>query len=205
MEPLNFPSQNAPKSAESFRHNATQNGSGRWFAYGRRGSQVPLLVFMPFLKSSGSSSRSSGLEMRQHIYAALFTAFIVIPISLLYFDNSPCLTIDTVKLSPLEAYPGQAVTVSWWATPQRVCGGEIIRRIRGAGGFVYEVGRNPVVYRGKESIGYREMHRITFIVPLNIQPGPATFEPIVYRWRNPVQKWWPRSEPGQVSQLKILP
>lgn len=138
--------------------------------------------------------------------AATFSAVFVVTPGYMLLDRRDPITIEAISLTPNEARAGDTLTMRWKATVHRAgCSGEVVRRYIGVLDHVIrETVSQPTVFRGATE--RTEDFEIQFNLPNNLGPGPYTYEPIVRRWCNPIQQWWPimRNQPDPVA-FTIVP
>jgi hypothetical protein len=137
------------------------------------------------------------IDWWRHIIPAVFATAIVFPTTFLMLDNRPCVTVANARFQPSEPMAGTTAQIIWEATASRACDGEVIGHIISVKNKTFEISRSPTVYKG--TIGVTISFSKSIDIPASITPGPAIYRPIVYRYRNFLQKWlrdvWKRQDP----------
>lgn len=126
-----------------------------------------------------------------HALAATFSAVFIAAPAIMLLDRRDPITIEAISLMPNIALAGDTLTMRWRATVHRSgCSGVVIRRyISSIDHVIRETVGMTTVFRGAaERV---EDFEIQFNVPNNLGPGPYTYEPVVSRWCNPIQRLWP--------------
>lgn len=143
-----------------------------------------------------------------HILAGLFGLLVTLPVMLLITDSRECIQLVSGKIDPRPVVIGERVTVEWRVKEFMSCDGVIFRRIRDSGGTIHEFAATPTVYHNSNLTQKEQTFRQSFIMPVAL-PGDAFYEPVVKRWRNPLQKFWPTIEtysiPFEVDTPPALP
>lgn len=135
------------------------------------------------------------------VIAAAIGCVIVTPVIIMATDTRPCLTFSGARFTPESARPGDVVTMTYSAREHLSCGGTVTRRFVDSANVVHTTVQEATKYH--EVINKQEQ---TFSVQITIPlmpPGPATYVPIVYRWRNHVQAIWPLRDVS-VPQVPIV-
>jgi hypothetical protein len=127
---------------------------------------------------------------KRHIAAAVFSIFVVTPVSFMAFDKAPVLEFHGAgSVSPDPIAPGGTATIIWDATVLRRCDGRVNRQLIHESGIVTDYEWAPVVFRDNAAIGSRQRYQRTFQVPT--LPGKYRHVANVERWCNPLQYWFP--------------
>lgn len=127
-----------------------------------------------------------------HIGWGVLGVAIFAPLLFCATDVRPCVTIHGGAFEPNEAAPGDKVLLRYEAEEHMACGGYVVRRWIGSDHYVKQSVQEPTNYHEVIDKARRQF-AVEITIPI-LPAGPATYAPVVYRWRNPVQKFWPASD-----------
>jgi hypothetical protein len=135
----------------------------------------------------------------------MFSAVFIAMPAIMLLDRRDPITIEAVSLTPTIARAGDTLTMRWRATVHRSgCDGIVVRRyISSVDHVVRETVGMAAVFRGQG--GKVEDFEIQFHIPNNLGPGPYTYEPVIKRWCNPLQKLWPILTYQQPVAFTVVP
>lgn len=130
-----------------------------------------------------------------HIYAAIFSLFVLTPIVIMLFDRRQPVTLELISFEPNSVHEGDEATVTYKSVVHKDgCGGELLRTIVDSAKKVTAFVREPTIFNGRK-IGNTEKEFIfskTLTIPRGLTPGPAIYVPLIDRWCNPLQRFlWP--------------
>lgn len=124
-----------------------------------------------------------------HIGWGIVGLVVVAPILWMATDTRPCLTISDGAFDPPNMRALDTVTMTYTAREHMACGGYVVRRFIGSDKVARQTIQEPTNYH--EILNHDERKfSVSFKIPL-LPPGPSVYAPVVYRWRNPIQKFWP--------------
>lgn len=129
-----------------------------------------------------------------HIYAAVFSLFILTPVVIMLFDRRQPVTLELISLEPNDTHEGDEVTVTYKSIVHKDgCGGELLRTIVDSAHKITAFVREPTVFNNRK-LGVEKEFTFskTLIIPRGLTPGPAVYVPLIDRWCNPLQRFlWP--------------
>lgn len=140
-----------------------------------------------------------------HIGWAVIGLAGVTPILWMATDVRPCVTIYGGVFEPSEGAPGDKVMLKYEADEHMACGGYVIRRWIGKDHYIKQSTQEPTNYHDILN-STRRQFSVEITIPI-LPAGPATYAPIVYRWRNYVQKVFAGVRDFEVPQIpfEVLP
>lgn len=118
-----------------------------------------------------------------------------IPAAML-LNRAPCVQFDSGYITPDPAKAGQ-VFVVWRVKPGAArCSGEVIPRFIDSEGNAFENAPHRTVYQERTRGFVKPM-----ILPARMAQGPASYEPVVFRWRNVLQQifWQMPDDPNPIK------
>jgi len=134
----------------------------------------------------------------QHVYAALFAFLVVVPVLYMVGDRDTVVEVVNARIVPHNIVAGGEVEVTWMANELRTdCGGEVHRTVIDSKGKRFPYPVFSVVDRddSDKQAKPQEFSRLIKL-PAKMAPGPFVMSVVVYRWCNPIQKFfWPMVDP----------
>ena len=119
---------------------------------------------------------------------AVATGIVIALFLIAVFDNRPCVTISGGEIRPLDQYAGEEIEVMWHMVPHLRCEGEVRDAFRDRAGYLQVGQPRPTNYHlSAPAMEQDFMYTQQKLVPVGLD-GPTVYEPIIQRWRNPIQK-----------------
>lgn len=139
------------------------------------------------------------------VVAVLIGALITVPASFMLFDRRAPVEHVSAEIIPPAVYAGDAVRLRWKIVEHRNCDGVSHRRIIDSTGKITEFETHPTVYHAATSPSPLTFE-VIMNVPIGIAPGPARYDPGVFRWCNILQKtFWPIEDAPHPVPFTVLP
>lgn len=121
-----------------------------------------------------------------HVLAGLSALIIAVPLTFMWLDNVPPLSITHTAMFPSVVRAGDSVSITWTATETRACDGIIHRRFVDSAGVIFEIAPVPSIYRG--TLGPNKTFSREVRIPSGMAPGPAVYGGVRRYWCNPLQR-----------------
>jgi hypothetical protein len=129
----------------------------------------------------------------RNLIAAFFALGIVAPIAWMAMDRVPSYTVNSVRIEPQSAIPGQAITIYWeFMVNKSGCDASYGRVLTDANGLKRIYDRFDDTYATLPPGRHKTENVHPFILPIDLPPGPTIMTVLAESSCNWIQRYfWP--------------
>lgn len=139
-----------------------------------------------------------------HAAAALFSAFIIAPLTFMLLDRELPVVQTPAELNPSQVRPGQIVELIWKADVRRLCKGTVSRQWVDSEGVIFYVSPDPTVARANPThLGPDKMFSRDVVIPSGMSPGQARMVVDIEYRCNIMHSLWPIQAPTLTTSFFV--